>query len=259
MSLISVRCVDQVGTITLDHPAKRNALSEAMVHDIVAGLANLQASKTRVAILRAAAGARVWSAGHDVGELPTGRRDPLGWDDPLRHLIREIEQFPAPVIAMIEGSVWGGACETVFACDLIVAAPSASFAATPAKLGVPYNVSGMLTFLNAADARIVKEMVFTARPVSAERAERLGMVNHLVAAAEIEAFTNDLAQTIAANAPLSIAVMKEQLRILAGAHPMSPQGFERVQGLRRVVYDSEDYAEGMSAFLEKRKPVFRGC
>ena len=140
----------------------------------------------------------------------------------------------------------------------VVAAPGATFAATPAKLGVPYNVSGMLTFLNAADIRIVKEMVFTAQPISGERAERLGIINYLVPAAEIEAFTRSMAATIAANAPLSIAVMKEQLRILAGAHPMSPQGFERVQGLRRLVYDSEDSLEGLRAFLGKRKPDFKG-
>jgi methylmalonyl-CoA decarboxylase len=258
MALILSEFKDFVGTLTLNHATKRNALSAALVSELIAALDALKAQKARVAILRAAAGSQVWSAGHDVRELPAGRRDPLGWDDPLRQLIREIEQFPAPVIAMIEGSVWGGACETVLACDLIVAAPGASFAATPAKLGVPYNVSGMLTFMNAADQRIIKEMVFTARPVSAERAERLGMINHLVPAAELEAFTLDLARTIAGNAPLSIAVMKEQLRILAGAHPMTPQGFERVQGLRRLVYDSEDYVEGLSAFLEKRKPVFRG-
>lgn len=258
MELISSNLSEFIGTITLTHPQKRNALSEALVREIVDALARLKGQQARVVILRAPAGAKVWSAGHDVTELPAGRRDPLGWDDPLRHLIREIEQFPAPVIAMIEGGVWGGACETVLACDLIVAAPGATFAVTPAKLGVPYNVSGMLTFLNAADLRIVKEMVFTAKPISAERAERIGMINHLVPAEEIEAFTLDLARTIAGNAPLSIAVMKEQLRILAGAHPMSPQGFERVQGLRRLVYDSDDYLEGVRAFLEKRKPVFHG-
>ncbi len=258
MALVRTAFADAIGTVTLDHPARRNALSEALVAELVEALAVLKAREARVAILRAMPGATVWSAGHDVTELPAGRRDPLGWDDPLRHLIREVEQFPAPVIAMIEGSVWGGACETVLACDLIVAAPGASFAATPAKLGVPYNVSGMLTFLNAADLRIVKEMVFTAKPISAERAERVGLINHLVPADAIEGFTMDLARTIAANAPLSIAVMKEQLRILAGAHPMSPQGFERVQGLRRLVYDSDDYREGLAAFLEKRRPVFRG-
>ncbi len=258
MSLITTTLDALIGTITLDNADKHNALSAALIDEISAALAEFHERKVRVVVLRAQPRAKVWSAGHDVGELPTDGRDPLGWDDPLRYLIREIEDFAAPVIAMIEGGVWGGACEAVFACDLIVAAPDATFAVTPAKLGVPYNVSGMLTFLNATSMRIVKEMAFTAMPVGAERAERLGMINYVVPSGEIEAFTYDFAARIAQNAPLSIAVMKEQLRILAGAHPMSPQGFERVQGLRRIVYDSADYKEGIRAFKEKRRPVFTG-
>lgn len=228
------------------------------MNEVIATLADFARQRVRVATIRSRPGAKVWSAGHDVSELPETRRDPLGWDDPLPHLIRDIETFPAPVIAMIEGSVWGGACELAFACDLIVAAPSASFAVTPAKIGVPYNVSGMVTFMNAASLRIVKEMAFTAQPISAARAERLGIVNHVVPAEDLDAFTRELATKMSANSPLSISVMKEQLRILAGAHPMSPQGFERVQGLRRVVYDSEDYREGVRAFKEKRPPRFEG-
>jgi methylmalonyl-CoA decarboxylase len=258
MPLITTRLDAPIGTITLNNANKRNALSDPLIQEIIAALADFRERKARVVVLRAQPGAKVWSAGHDVEELPVGGRDPLGWDDPLRHLIREIEIFPAPLIAMIEGGVWGGACEAVFACDLIIATPDATFAVTPAKLGVPYNVSGMLTFLNATSMRIVKEMAFTAMPVGAERAERLGMINYVIAAGELEAFTYGFATRITQNAPLSIAVMKEQLRILAGAHPMSPEGFERVQGLRRIVYDSRDYKEGIRAFKEKRSPTFTG-
>jgi len=258
MSLIVAAMQDDVGFITLNNPEKRNALTAPLVRELVAALAQFKTSRVRVVILRAQPGAAVWSAGHDIGELPEAERDPLGWDDPLCRLVRELEGFEAPVIAMIEGTVWGGACEVAFACDLIVASPATTFAITPAKLGVPYNVAGMVTFLNAANLRIVKEMAFTAQPIKAPRAEQLGIVNHVIPVPELESFTLELARQIAANAPLSIAVMKEQLRILAGARPMSPQGFERVEGLRRVVYDSDDYREGILAFKEKRKPVFKG-
>ncbi|MES2878081.1 MAG: methylmalonyl-CoA decarboxylase [Pseudomonadota bacterium] len=256
--MITIQIDAAVGTITLNNNAKRNVLSEALVDQVIEALAEFTRQEVRCAVLRSTPGAKVWSAGHDVSELPEGGKDPLGWRDPLRHLIREIENFPAPVIAMVEGSVWGGACETVLACDLVIATPEATFAATPAKLNVPYNVSGLLTFLNAAHIHIAKEMLFSAQPIPASRLERMGIINHIYAAGEIEAFTYAMAQTIAQNAPLSISVMKEQLRILAGAHSMSPQGFERIQGMRRVVYNSLDYSEGKQAFKEKRKPVFQG-
>ena len=258
MPLILTEQRDHIGFITLDHPEKRNALSETLVEDFIAALLTLRQQQVRAVILRARPGEKVWSAGHDVNELPESQRDPLGWDDPLRQLVRGIQAFPAPIVAMIEGTVWGGGCEMALACDLIVATPATTFALTPAKIGVPYNISGMVNFLNAANLHVMKEMAFTAQPLGAERAERLGMVNHVVPAAELESFTLALARQIARNAPLSVAVMKEQLRILSSARPMSPEGFERVQGLRRVVYDSEDYQEGIRAFKEKRKPDFKG-
>ena len=177
-----------VGMVCLDHFAKRNALSSGLCDAIIEALNSFAAAKMRVALLRAKPGVRIWSAGHDVDELPDGRRDPLGWDDPLRRLIRAIESFPAPVIAMLEGAVWGGGCEVALACDIAIAAPNVTFALTPARLGVPYNISGMLTFLNSASLRLIKEMAFTAKPVSAERALAAGLVNHVVAADELEIF-----------------------------------------------------------------------
>lgn len=258
MQYIKLDQSGSVATLTLSHAKKRNALSHQLVSEIIDCLDALRTEETRAVVIRAEPGAKVWSAGHDVSELPEGRRDPLGWDDPLRHVVRAFETQPCPIIAMVEGSVWGGACELVLACDIVIAAPDATFAATPAKLGVPYNVSGMLTFLNAAPARIVREMLFTAQPISAVRACDLGIINHVVPLEQLEEFTFEMADQIAKNAPLSISVMKEQLRILAGAHPMSPQGFERVQGLRRQVYDSHDYQEGIRAFKEKRSAQFEG-
>ena len=258
MALVELEVADSIGTITMNNRNKRNALSSELIGEILGALAGLGTQEVRVVVLRATPGVKVWSAGHDVSELPTTRRDPLGWGDPLRQVVREIEAFPAPVLAMVEGSVWGGACEVAFACDMIIAGHDSTFAVTPAKLGVPYNTSGLLNFMNAASRCIIREMVFTGDPISADRAETLGMINYVVDRDELEKVTYALAARITCNAPLSIAVIKEQFRIMESAHTITPLMFERIQGLRRTVYDSEDYKEGIGAFMQKRKPVFKG-
>lgn len=258
MALVVVEEDGAVGTVTLDHPGKRNALGEALIGALVGALDGLRERGARAVILRARPGVRVWSAGHDIDELPTSARDPLGWSEPLRRLVRRLQEFPAPVIGLIEGGVWGGACEVVFACDIVNAAPGVTFAVTPARLGVPYNVTGLKNLASALPLALVREMAFTARPVAVERAWSLGAVNHVVPAESLTDFTIEMARAIATNAPLTIAAMKEALRILQDAHALSPTQFERIQELRRAVGDSADYREGLAAFAEKRAPTFLG-
>lgn len=258
MSFVLTHVKNSIGTIVLNHSEKRNALSEALIAEIIAALEDFRARNIRAVVLRAAAGVTVWSAGHDVSELPDRGRDPLGWSDSLRVLVRAIQEFPAPIIALIEGGVWGGGCEVAMACDILVATPDATFAITPAKLGVPYNLGGVLTLMNMIPLPVAKEMLFTAQPIPIAQALNLGMINYIKSKQEIEDFVYSIATQIVANSPLSIAVMKEELRLLSGAHAVTPELFERIQGLRRIVYDSHDYQEGLNAFREKRRPQFTG-
>jgi hypothetical protein len=122
--------VGQVGIITLDDRSRRNAIGAQMATAVIAALESLRARQVRAIVLRAAAGVHVWSAGHDIDELLPGGRDPLSYNDPLEGLIRAVRTFPAPVIAMVHGTVWGGAVDLVLSCDLAVADETASFAIT---------------------------------------------------------------------------------------------------------------------------------
>ena len=257
-SVIRTAIHGQVGVITLDDRRKRNAIGARMANSIVAALGSMRARKVRTVVIRAAPGMSVWSAGHDIDELPRGRRDPLGYDDPLEGLLRAIRTFPAPVVAMVHGTVWGGALDLVLSCDLVIADETASFAITPANLGLPYNTTGLLHFVGRLPINLIKEMFFTAAPLNAREAKELMVVNHLAPAAELEAMTFALAETMASKSPMAMAVIKEQLRVLTDYQPIAAQVYERLQGLRRQAYDSSDYLEGLKAFDEKRKPVFRG-
>lgn len=246
-----------VAWLTLCNPPV-NALSAELIDALSEALDAQRPPDVRAVVIRAARGERIFSAGHDVRELPRNGRDPLTYTDPLRKIVRQIETHPTPVIAMVEGSVWGGACELVLSCDLVIAGLDATFAITPARLGVPYNLSGTLNLMKVADMHFVKEMLFTARPIAAGRMAAHGVINAAVPAEELEQTTLDLAADIASGSPLVHQIMKEELRVLANAHPMTPESYERIQSLRREVYDSDDYQEGLKAFTEKRTPVFGG-
>jgi len=258
MALVLKELKDQIGWITLNHDAKRNALSNDLLTELLQALKSLKEEKARVIIIRANAGTKVWSSGFYIDELPRDGSDPLAYDNPLQKVIRAIQSVPVPVIAMAEGSIWGGAVNIAFVCDLVIGTKNTCLAITPAKIGVPYNTSGILQFLDIIGSHIVKEMFFTAEPISAEKALDLGIINHLVDAGDLENFTIRLANKIIANSPLSIQVIKEQLNILGNALPMTPQTFEHIDMLRGIAGRSYDYIEGLNAFNEKRKPEFKG-
>jgi len=257
-TLIKKSLDDKIGTITLDNPSKHNALGAALIGELLLALSDLTSAGARAIVLRSYKGAKVWSAGHDVRELPTNGRDPLTYDDPLRRVVRVIKESPTPIIAMVEGGVWGGACEVVMSCDIVIAAEGSTFAITPAKLGVPYDIEGTLSFMQSVSLPVIKEMLFTAQPMSADRALRVGLINQVVPNERLEPATIELAGHIVRNSPLVISLLKEQLRVLGEAHPLNPEGFQRIQAIRRRIYDSADYQEGIRSFFERRAPRFQG-
>ena len=258
MALVEKWPAGRAGVLQFNRAEKHNSLSGDLMRELMAGLDALAADGVRVIVLRAAPGAKVWSAGHDINEIPAPRRDPLGYFDALESLLRKVQDCPVPVIAMVEGSVWGGACDLCAACDLVIAARGSTFAMTPAKIGIPYNASGLVHFTNLVGVHKAKEMFFTAQPVGADEARNNGFVNHVVDAEDLESFTMKIAETIAANAPLAVQSLKAEFRLLTRGHHIDAETAEEIQAVRRKVYDSEDYAEGIRAFKEKRPPRFQG-
>ena len=188
---------------------------------------------TRVVILRAGPDDPVWCAGFDIRGLHPGF-DPLAQDGALQALFRRVAACPAPVIAMLHGSAWGGGTDLALRCDILIGDPSCSLAFTPARLGLPYDGDGLLNATLRAGPALALEMFATADPVSAERAYATGLLNHLVPEAELEAFTAEMAARIAANAPLVVQSAKQHIRALAAAMPLPALLAQRLHEGRRA-------------------------
>ena len=260
MNFIKMELNDKIATLTLSNPSKLNALSKELVDELVEAFKKCANEKVLVVLLKAEANKHdVWSAGHDISELPEGRRDPLSYFDSVEVLLREVLQYPGPVIAVVRGSVWGAACDLIMTCDMVCADKTATFAITPAKIGVPYNITGIMHFINRIGLNRAKEMFFTAAPVDAATAIDWGILNHLFESDELDIRVLAIAEQICQNSPLAVGVIKEQILYLSETGvAMPPVLFEKISGLRRRIYDSHDYAEGIRSFKEKRKPIYIG-
>jgi methylmalonyl-CoA decarboxylase len=256
MTLIQAQLKDRIGTLAFNHYAKRNALGADLIAEMLGNLNEFIHADASVVVIRSAGDERVWSAGHDVGELPVADLDPIPYDEPLEELLRAVKRFPAPVIAMVHGSVWGGAFDLVMACDIVLSDETGAFALTSAKLGLPYNTNGFLNFMSRAPLGIVKEIFFTADPISAERALRAGFVNEVIPEAELEERTYAMARTIASRSAAAVAAAKQAMHELSDAVAISPNTYERLHGLRRDAYFGPEYHEGIQAFTQKRPPDF---
>lgn len=245
--------------ITMANTARRNALGSQMLDELAAGLAEARDEGARAAIIRAEPGVSTWSAGYDIEALPIDGSDPLTWTNPLESLLHEVRSVPFPVIAAVEGGVWGGACELAMTCDLVVATRSSTFAVTPVRLGVPYNTAGVNHFLAALPLNVAKEMFFTGDPITAEAAASYGVVNRLVDDSDgLGEAATALGRRIATRAPLAVRAIKGELTALTDARSLTSDDFERLTELRRAAWTSEDYQEGVRAFREKRAPRFGG-
>ncbi len=250
---------DSVVEVTMANSPRRNALSSDMLAGLGAAIADAVDAGARAVIIRAEAGVSTWSAGYDIEALPVDGSDPLTWTNPLETLLHQVRSAPFPIIAAVEGGVWGGACELALTCDLVIAVRTATFAITPARLGVPYNTAGVAHFLSALPLNVAKEMFFAADPFSADAMAEYGVVNRLVADAdELSTEAISLGRRIATRAPLAIRAIKGEMTALTDARSLTSDDFERLTELRRAAWSSADYQEGVRAFAEKRSPRFTG-
>ena len=246
-----------VTRLTIDNPAKRNALD----HDILDALADVLPRLDARCLLVTGAG-RVFSAGYDIGALPSddfARAAEAIVAHPFTAAIEALDAYPYPVLGALNGHAIGGGLELALSCDLRVCSADARLGMPPARLGLVYSHTGLRKFLDAIGAPRTRELFFTARNVGAQEALSWGLVGEVVPAGEVGARGVELAAEIAANAPLSLRGNKRVIReLLAARGALDPAVEEELVALRDACFDSADFREGVRAFAEKRAPRWHG-
>jgi enoyl-CoA hydratase/carnithine racemase len=247
-----------VAWVIIDNVARANALNSAMWRAIPRCLAEAECNDAIRAIVFRGAGTRAFSAGADISEFESARTGEAARDyDALNDAaFRAITGAAKPTIAMIHGFCMGGGLAIAACCDLRFCDEAAQFAIPAAKLGIGYNQRWVRPLLTLASPPSIKELLYTARRFSAAEGLAMGLVNRIHSAAELETSVRQTAADIAANAPLTIRAAKRAIDELT-RRPESAD-VAALDAAVQACFDSADYVEGRRAFLEKRKPEFRG-
>jgi len=258
--IVKTTIKDRICFVEMQNAEHFNCLSTEMCQELADAVVKGYKKECVGIVLKAQCAKGVWSAGHDIRELPQTGDDPLAYDVPMERLIRCVQDTPIPVIACVTGTVWGGACDLCLSCDMIVSSDKATFAITPAKIGIPYNASGIMHFINQLGINKAREMFFLATPITAQDALNVGLINRVAAPEQLDQVLEEqFLAPLRRNSVMSISAIKRQFRALSKAADVMPsETFERINAYRTKVYQGADYLEGIRSFLEKRTPDFKG-
>lgn len=247
-----------IATLTFNRPEARNAMTWEMYEALVAACDRADGDpNVRVLILRGAGG-KAFVAGTDISQFQsfTDRADGIKYEERLDHVLDRLERVTKPTIAQVQGVAAGGGCAIALTCDLRVATPESTFGIPIARtLGNCLSAASYSRLLDHLGPGATKDLLFTGRLIPGDEARELGVVNRLVAEGAIDAATRELSLQIAANAPLTLRATKEMLRRLAAKRRLA---VGEDADIVELCYASADFREGVTAFLEKRKPKWEG-
>jgi|RhiMethySRZTD1v2_1073278.scaffolds.fasta_scaffold01611_14 enoyl-CoA hydratase/carnithine racemase len=248
-----------IGWMLFNNPARHNAVSVDMwqaVPDILGAFARDDA--IRVVVL-AGTGGKAFVSGADISEFAekrSSREAVLAYNATSERASRAIVECAKPTIAMIQGYCIGGGVAVALCCDLRIAADNARFGVPAAKLGLGYAYPGIKRLADVVGPSFAKEIFYTARQFDAAEALQMGLVNRVRPVTELEDYVSGYAATIAANAPLTIGAVK--IALSEYGKDAAERDLSRVQAAVDACFNSTDYTEGRTAFMEKRKPAFVG-
>jgi len=246
-----------LGWMIFSNPARRNAVSIEMWQAMPGVLEDFAADPAIRCVVLAGAGDKAFVSGADISQFESQRAGPDAvqrYEALAEGAQAKLQAFDKPTLAMVRGYCLGAGLNIANACDLRIAGDDARFGIPAARMGLGYRASSMKSLVDIIGAAWAREMMLAARQYTALEAKEMGLVHRVVAAAELESYTRQYGQSIAANAPLTMRAAKRIIREITRTH----YDAALCKSWVKECFDSADYAEGRRAFMEKRKPNFQG-